>query len=336
MTPRPHVLVLAHGDLLQQIFPDTIRRELDAFAEARYNDLDRPFSEAELVERITDADGCITTWGSPRFTPEVVSSAPRLRVIAHAAGSVKPIVSDAVFQRGIVVTSAAGVIARYVGEMALVLAIAALRDLHRYDRMLKEDRAWRGEGIGPPDTLVEQRVGLIGFGRTAREFAELLRPFKVDLLCYDPHAERNAIEAAGGRPSSLEEVLTTCRVISLHAASLPTTRHLLDAARLRMIPDGAVLVNTARGALIDTAALVEELRTGRLKAALDVFDPDEPLPSDHPLRELPNVILTPHISGPVVSRYWQMGRQAVSNVRLVLSGGTPPDAVTADQLDMIA
>jgi phosphoglycerate dehydrogenase-like enzyme len=140
----------------------------------------------------------------------------------------------------------------------------------------------------------------------------------------------------GARAATLEEILTTCRVISLHAASLPATRHLLDGKRLRLIPDGAVLINTARGALIDTDALVAELKTGRFTAALDVFDPDEPLPPEHPLRDLPNVILTPHIAGPVRGRYWEMGRHCVENVALALSGETPSGAITAEQIDWIA
>jgi len=333
---KPKVLVLAHGELFRDLFTDRVRRELERFADARYNDLGRNLTEAELRERAAEAVGCITTWGSPRFTPEVVAAAPNLKIIAHAAGTVKPFVSEAVFERGIVVTSAAPVIARYVGEMALAVTLASLRDLARHDRVLKEGHGWDDPSVGSPRTLLEQRVGLIGFGSTGREFARLLRPFKATLLIHDPHVEPAVMAKFGGKAASLEQILTTCRVISLHAASIPSTRHLLNAERLRLIPEGSVLVNTARGALIDTEALVAELRTGRFSAALDVFDPQEPLPSDHPLRELPNVILTPHISGPVRERYWEMALGAVRNIRLVCAGKTPPGAVTADQLARLA
>jgi phosphoglycerate dehydrogenase-like enzyme len=336
MSASPKALVTAYGELAELVFPERVRAELAKFADARYNDGDRQFTQEELLELIRDVDAVLTTWGAPKFTPEVLSAAPRLKVIAHAAGTVKPFVSAAAFARGIVVTNSAGVIARYVGEMALLLTLACLRDLTRYDRGLKEGRAWRVEGAAPPDTLRERRVGLVGFGATAREFAALLPPFHVELLCYDPAVDSSVMAAFGGKPASLEEILTTCKVISLHAASIPSTRHLLSAERLRMIPDGTILVNTARGALIDTAALVAELRTGRFKAALDVFDPDEPLPPDHPLRELPNVILTPHMSGPVTSRYWEMGRHSVENVRIVLSGGVPPGAITPAQYETMA
>ncbi len=342
MATRPNVLVLPHGDQFETIFPDSVRRELEVFAEARYNDLGREMTEEELRHRVSDIDACITTWGSPRFTPEVVAAAPRLAVIAHAAGTVKPYVSDAVFSRDILVTSAAPIMAPYVAEMALLFTLACLRNLLRHDRALKHDRAWQVEDLGSPDTLRDQRVGLIGFGATAREFAALLKPFHVDLLCSDPHVDRAILAAHGARPAGMEEILTTCRVVSLHAASLPSTRHLLSAARLRLIADGAVFINTARGALIDADALVKELQTGRFTAALDVFDPDEPLPADHPLRDLPNVILTPHVAGPVRSRYWEMGRQAVNNIRLVCATDGPPSThelsgvVAAEHLDWLA
>jgi phosphoglycerate dehydrogenase-like enzyme len=342
MPSGPNVFVLAHGDLYQTVFTDRVRADLESFANARYNDLGRNLTEEELHARVADVDACITTWGSPRFTPEVIGAAPRLRIIAHAAGTVKPYVSEAVFTRGIVVTSAAPVIARYVGEMALLLSLACLRNLTRHDRALKQDRAWHVEELGSPETLRDQRVGLIGFGATAREFAALLAPFRVELLCFDPHVDSAALEGFSARPAELDEILTTCRVISLHAASVPATRHLLDAERLRRIPEGAVLINTARGTLIDMAALVEELKTGRFRAALDVFDPDEPLPADHPLRDLPNVILTPHVSGPVQSRYWEMGQQTVNNVRFVCAPESHPSseplsgAVTAERLSWMA
>lgn len=342
MADRPNVLVLAHGDLFDAIFPEAVRADLEGFASVRYNELGRNLTEEEVLARVSDVDACITTWGSPRFTPEVVAAAPRLKIIAHAAGTVKPFVSEPVFARGIVVTSAGVVIARYVGEMALMLSLACLRKLTRFDRSMKEERAWHAEELGFPETLREQRVGLIGFGATAREFAALLEPFRVELLCSDPHVDPAALEAYGARPAGVEEILTSCRVISLHVASLPSTEHLLDAKRLRLIPEGAALINTARGSLVDTAALVEELKTGRFTAALDVFDPEEPLPADHPLRDLPNVILTPHVSGPVRSRYWEMGRQVVNNVRLVCSPESAPagavlsGAIAAERLDWIA
>jgi len=336
MSLRPRVFVTAFGDLAETVYAKRVRDELESFAEARYNDLGRKPEEAELIERIADADACLTTWGAPQFTERALAAAPRLRIIAHAAGTVKPFISPAAFERGIIITNAAGVIARYVGEMALLLSLACLRDLPTYNRALKEEDGWQVPGAGPADTLREKRVGLIGFGATGREFAGLLGPFKVELLCYDPVVPAEVMAEYGARPATMDEILRTCDVISLHAASLPSTRGLLNAERLAMIRDGAVLVNTARGALIEMEALVAELRKNRFRAALDVFDPEEPLPPSHALRSLPNVILTPHVSGPVPTRYWEMGLHAVQNVRIVLSGGRPAGAITAEQFETMA
>lgn len=336
MSTRPKVLVTAFGELTDQVFPEKVREQLEAFADARYNDLGRTFDEDELIARIADADACLTTWGAPQFTPKALAAAPKLKIIAHAAGSVKSFISSEAFARGIVVTNAAGVIARYVGEMALLLALACLRNLPRYHHALAQEGGWEVTTPGPTDTLREKRVGLIGFGATGREFAKLLPPFGVELLAHDPALPEEVLAEHGARPASLEEVLQTCDVISLHAASLPSTRGLLNAERLAMIQDGAVLVNTARGALIEMDALVSELSKGRFRAGLDVFDPEEPLPPDHPLRRLPNVILTPHVAGPVPTRRWEMGRQAVENVRIVLSGGVPPGAISLEHFEMMA
>jgi phosphoglycerate dehydrogenase-like enzyme len=335
MSSRPAVLVLAHGELSESLFPAPVRAKLESFAEARYSDLGRGMKQEELQARVGDVTGCITTWGSPKFTPEVVAAAPKLKIIAHAAGTVKPFVSDPVFERGIVVTSAAPIIARYVGEMALAFTLTCLRDLPGHDRVIKNG-GWHDVNLGLPRTLLEQRVGLIGFGSTGREFARLLRPFNVELLVCDPHVDQTVIAQYGGKPAAMEEVLTTCRVISLHAASIPATKHLLNAERLRLIPAGALLVNTARGALIDLDALVKELETGRFAAALDVFDPEEPLPASHPIRELPNVILTPHVSGPVKERYWEMAMGAVEDIEMVCAGKTPPGAISAEQIARMA
>ena len=336
MSSKPKAFVTAFGGLAQTVYAQPVREELGAFAEASYNDLGRKPEEAELIERIAEADACLTTWGAPQFTERALAAAPRLKIIAHAAGTVKPFISPAAFERGIVITNAAGVIARYVGEMALLLSLACLRDLTTYDRGLKEGDGWEVAGAHPADTLREKRVGLIGFGATGREFAGLLAPFKVELLCYDPVAPAEVMAEYGGRPATIEEILKSCDVISLHAASLPSTRGLLNAERLAMIREGAALVNTARGALIEMEALVAELKKNRFRAALDVFDPEEPLPPGHALRGLPNVILTPHVSGPVPTRHWEMGLQAVENVRTVLSGGVPEGAITAEQFETMA
>ena len=200
MSDRPVALLLAYGDLAEQVYPASVRAELESFAEVRLNDLGRAPSEEELRARIGDVSFCLTTWGAPNFSPEVLAAAPHLKLIGHAAGSIKGFVPAEAFARGVVVTNAAGVIARYVGEMALTLTLACIRDIPNYSRAIKVDKTWGSRIAGPPRTLFDQRVGLIGFGATGREFASLLPPFNVDLLCYDPFVVPERMAALGAHP----------------------------------------------------------------------------------------------------------------------------------------
>lgn len=332
---RPRIALLLHPDIRALLFPDEVLARLRAFAE--------PLDPADAHRRkvaarlIGEADGVITSWKSPRLTEEMGRSARNLKIIAHAAGSVKAFVDPVFFERGVAVTNAASAIAPSVGEMALALTLAGLRSMTRYDRLVKGGDFRKSSTVAPPDSrgLFGRRVGLVGFGRTAREFLHLLEPFGCEILVYDPFADPVKIRAAGARPTSLDEVLENSDVISLHTAYTPETHHLLNAERIAKIRDGALIVNTARGSLLDETALVGRLRDGTLSAALDV-QTVEPLPAGSELATAPNVILTPHIAGPTVERLPELGRTAVEDLRLYFSGVTPGNLVTAAMLSTMA
>jgi phosphoglycerate dehydrogenase-like enzyme len=217
------------------------------------------------------------------------------------------------------------------------MTLAGLRSLIRYDREVRRGGFRKSYTAAPTDSrgLYGRTVGLIGFGRTARDFIRLLQPFGCEILAFDPHAEPSVLAAAGARPATLEEVLGTSDVVSLHAAYTPETHHLLNAERLAMLKDGALLVNTARGALVDETALAAQLRTGRIAAGLDVTVV-EPLPCGAELTALPNVILTPHIGGPTYERLPELGRSAVEDLRIFFAGGRPPNLITPQMLATMA
>jgi phosphoglycerate dehydrogenase-like enzyme/predicted dehydrogenase len=166
-------------------------------------------------------------------------------------------------------------------------------------------------------------VGLLGWGHSARHFADLLRPFSCTVLVWSEFAEPTELAEHGARPASLAEILGGARVVSLHRGLTDATRGFLDTGRLSELRPGAVLVNTARGRLIDEAALVARLRRGDIVAALDVFD-DEPLPADHALRALPNTILTPHNAGNTAQELTRMGNQALGYAAAWARGDSVP------------
>ncbi len=301
--------------------------------------LDRP-DEDTLIDWLSGADGLITSWGTP-LTDRVIGRS-QLRVIAHAAGSVKWL-PKAVWERGIAVTHAAPVIAVAVGEMALALTLACLRHIPEHDIAFKT-RGMRGETSLTPKLLVTRslhglRVGIIGASATGREFVKLLQAFgDVDIWAADPYLTDDDARRLGVRIAPLEELLSSCDVVSLHCPLLPETHHLINTHTLRLLKDGAVLINTARGALIDHDALLTELQSGRISAGLDVYletIKDDEIPTSA-YRELRNVIVTPGLAGPAGTITKRMSLFIAEELERFFAGQPLAKRVTAEMLPAIA
>lgn len=235
----------------------------------------------------------LTSWGTPPLTAEALAGAPGLLAVAHAAGTVRSLVPAAAYDRGVAVFSAAPRIAESVAEYCLAATLTLLRRLPELDAEMRTG-TWRGRGLRGRE-LTGARIGIIGASSTARAFLRLLAPFRVRAAVYDPYLSADDARALGVRLAPLEEV-AACDIVSVHAPATPETTGLLDRAALARIPDGGILVNSSRGLVVDQDALLDELRAGRISAALDVFDPEPPaLPAD--LRAAPNVLLSPHVAG---------------------------------------
>ena len=328
------IITMEQSPVFEDIFADDIMTDLKEYADVILNDLGRKFTKEELAERSGDVDAIITAWGAPKIDMSIVEVAPKLKIISHAAGTVKKFISEEIWDAGIVVTNAASVMAPYVGEFALCLALALLRTLPKYGFGVTKD-AWEGAACVTNETLFGKTVGVIGLSHTGREFIRLLAPFNCNILAYDPYASEEKAASLGVNLVSLEKLLSTSKVISLHAPITNETIGMLNAAKLKLIQNGAVFVNTARGILIDHDALTKELETGRFKAALDVTYP-EPLPADHPLRSLPNVLITPHIAGPTTDGRRDMFRCVVDDLKLFWTGQKIKNEVTKQMLETMA
>jgi phosphoglycerate dehydrogenase-like enzyme len=247
---------------------------------------------------LRESDALVTTWDSPRFGEELLSLAPRLRLVAHCGGEVKGRFARPLFER-LTIANAPGPMAHFVAELAVTFLLMAARRVDEWREALRRpsNRVYERlhlEGAGP-ETLRGRTVGLLGFGRIGRETARLLRPFGPRLLVHDPYAAAPAVRRGGGRPVTLARLLRASEHLVIAAALTDATRGLLDGAALRLLPDGASVVNVARGGIVDLRALTAEVRSGRLRCALDVTDPVEPLPVRHPLRRMRGAILTPHV-----------------------------------------
>jgi phosphoglycerate dehydrogenase-like enzyme len=284
---RPRLVVLAPARLFRSFF--------DA---PRVRRLDRGFRWTRGPAGLRDAEALVTTWDSPRFDEGLLARAPRLRVIAHCGGEVKGRFARPLFSR-LTVTNAPAPMAAPVAELAVTLLLHAVRNVDAHGRALRRDAAALHRRIhrdgASDETLRECPVGLLGFGRIGREIARLLAPFGVRLLVHDPYVPADAIRRGGGQPVPWNRLLSGSRHLVLAAALTDRTRRILDADALRRLPDGAAVVNVARGGLVDLPALTREVRQGRLRCALDVTDPEEPLPRAHPLLRLPGAVLTPHV-----------------------------------------
>lgn len=282
---------------------------------------------------LAQADVILGHWGCPRITAEVLESAPRLRQVAYAAGTVKAVVSDAVFDRGIRVTSCADANAEPVAEFTLAAILMSNKDVFWRRDVLRDPSIGklRQQGDRPVGNW-NKTIGLIGASLVGRRVIERLRPFpQFAVTLYDPFVSEEQAAELGVRKLGLDELCAVADIVSIHAPDLPSTRHMIAAPQLAAMRTGSTLINTARGALVDHEALLAEVSSGRLSAMLDVTDP-EPLPIDHPLRSLPNVYLTPHLAGSEGSELARLAEWAIDEIERFTQGRPPRHPVTKAML----
>ena len=287
---------------------------------------------AEMKRLLADATVAIGGWLTPRFTPELLAGAPKLKLIANSAGTVKHMVSDAAYDRGIAVTTAAGLNATPVAQLTVAMMVAMLKQV---PWLIRDCAAglWNygNERVGLCRELQEMDIGLIGASRVGREVIRLLKAYKgLRIKVYDPFLPPAAAKELGVELASLEDCCR-CEIVSIHAPDLPETHKMINAKMLALIPDHGILINTARGALLDEAALIAEVRRRPLYAWLDVTDP-EPPPPDSPLRREPHILLTPHVAGAMQQACRDMGAAAIDEAIRFLAGRPPLAAVTREML----
>lgn len=310
-------VTIPQGDVRDSFIPLEVKKRLTGMGNVRWHDGRENLTEEELAGQIKDAQVCLTGWGTARFTREVLKSAPCLQVIAHTGGTVAPVVDDAAYDRGIRVLSGNEIYAQSVAEGVIGYMLAALRRIPKYAHRMQNvgwsEPDWYTEG------LLGQRVGLVGFGAVARYTATMLRAFDVELLIASEHMSEEEACRYGAQKSTLEEIFSSCKVVSLHMAATPKTYRQIGERLLRLLPDGALLINTARGSVVDEEALARALKEGRFQAVLDVFE-TEPLPMDSPLRGLSNAMLIPHMGGPTMDRRPVVTRSLLGAIARVLAG----------------
>lgn len=324
-----NVLILSSDALFSHFFGEKNLARLGEVAHwTRYSS--REDSES-LRQQVKEADALMTTWHSPFLTREILGDDPRVKLIAHCGGEVKSRVAEDLFEH-VTVTNAADPMASGVAEMAVALMLTLVRRIPEYVAEMRRGEIRTNEEVSSGESLRGRKVGIVGFGRIGRALALLLEPFGVELFVSDPHCPNEVVANHRAQLVDLDRLVESCSVVVLAAGLTAESENLFDSRRLALLSDDSYLINVARGGLVDLEALLVELRSGRISAGLDVTDPVEPLPPDHELRQLPNVLLTPHIAAGGIEMRRQMGALAVEEVVRFAHSEPPANRVTREML----
>ena len=334
--------ILAAGDhfVAPQLFDDALRAELGGshqishlmagWPEEPFSDVgsgdsvvhEASGTEEEIIAALEGVGVCVTQMAP--FTARVFDARPELEMLAVCRGGPVNVDLDAADRAGVVVAQAPGRNAAAAAEYAVGLMLAVMRRIPLADAELRAGR-WRGDFYAFDEAGLEldgATVGLVGYGAIGRRVARVMTAFGATVLVADPYTDTATARTDGVRLVDLDELLGTATVISLHARLTDETRGLIGADEIAKMPRGTVLVNSARGGLLDHGALPDALRSGQLGGvALDVYDV-EPLPPDWPLHSAPNVVATPHLAGATQETAERAARIVAGEVGRFLRGET--------------
>lgn len=333
---KPLVAIAIGKANYKRMFSQQAWDALETFANVIHHPGDEPTEKDELIKLLKDADAVITSWGVAQMDADVMKAAPNLKAMAHMGSSVKRFVSDAFWQRNMHLTSTGIALARTVAETTLGLMIVGQKRIWQLAQHVR-DGGWRDAPVWDrwyACELYRNNVGIIGASNVGRHVIELLKPFKPNVLLFDPFVTAEEAQKLGATKVELEELLSQSDVVSIHAPANAQTHHMLNAAGLALMKDNALLINTARGTLIDEQALIGELQKGRFFAFLDVTDPEPPA-ADSPLRTLDNVVVVPHIAG-CIDNCTMLGELAVEEIRRFFAGEPAVYQITPELFERIS
>ena len=285
------------------------------------------------------ANAIITGWGTPAITEEQLATATELRVLVHSAGSARYLIPPSFWKRPLRLATCNEALGVGVAETTLGMIIAGLKGFFPASANTRAGN-WSNSpsfNIGGfvIRELYETPIGIIGASKIGRHLIRLLKNFQVQVLLYDPYLTEQEADDLGVQKVELDDLMSQSEVVTLHAPAMESTRHMLGREQFAAMKDGAIFINTARGIIVDEAALVAELKTGRIFAFIDVTDPEPPA-ADHPFRQLSNCVLTPHIAGGVTNGCLRQGRSVVDQIQEFTRGQTMHGEVTAERFKIMA
>ena len=273
--------------------------------------------QEKLKELVKDVSAIIVR-SKPKVTKEIIDTAPNLKVIARAGVGLDNIDVEYAKSKGIEIVNAPAASSRSVAELAIALIFNVARKVAFADRKMREGVWAKKQCMG--FELEGKTLGVIGFGRIGYAVAKIAKAIGMKILLYDVIKNEERAREVDGKFVELEELLKNSDVVTIHVPLLESTHHLINEERLKLMKPTAILINTSRGPIVDTNALVKALQEGWIAGAgLDVFE-EEPLPKDHPLTKFDNVVLTPHIGASTVEAQERAGIEVAEKVVKILKG----------------
>ena len=329
---KPRALFALPASMYEVIYAGHPRERLDQRVDIIGGPMDQEAVAA--FPRLNEVEFLLMGWGSPRLDAELLAALPRLRAVLYGAGSIRAVVSDAFWARGLPICSAAAANAIPVAEYAHAAILLSLKQVWYYERTAQRTRRW--PRFIHTAGAYRSTVGLVSLGAIGRLVAERLRTSDLEVVAYDPYASPELASALGVRLVTLAELFQISDVVSLHTPALKETEGLITGSLLRSMKQHATLLNTARGVIIREDELIATLKDRPdLTAVLDITYP-EPAVEGSPLYELPNVVLTPHIAGSMGEECKRMGAFMVEELDRFLSGQPLRWRVTREQFERMA
>lgn len=309
------LVTLPEGNVREKFLTSETKQLLNTHFNVTWNETGACYTKEQLYKVAKDFDIILTGWGTPTFIGSDAVKCGKIKLIAHTAGSVADLLDDEAYQNKIKVISGNRLFAESVAEGTIAYILSALRYLPDEIYGMKNSMLWKTAGVMDSRGLLYKTVGLIGYGMISRHLMRLLKPFGVKIKIFSRHPmDMDFLKDMNAEPATLDEIFSTCPIVSLHSSLTDGTRGMIGREHLEKMLPGSVFVNTARGAIVKEAEIVEVLsERPDIMAVLDVFE-TEPLPAESPLRKLDNVYLIPHKGGPTVDSWGYIGYEVVSDV----------------------
>ncbi len=322
--------ILIPKEAQNAIFSPESKKVLENIVNVVWNEKNEQLTEEEACSLLKGCEIAVSSWRTAKPTKLVLDSCPTIKLWEHAAGTVKGFFTDDIKGRDLIIASCAPAIGKTVAEMALGELIIGLR------RIIPNSQQNETISGAKPDNklyLSVSTIGVIGASRVGRYLLKLLQPFNVRILLYDPYITKEQARELGAiKVDTLMELCEQSDAVTMHTPNTKATFHMMGEEQFKAMKDDAVFINTSRGACVDEAALIAELKKGRLFAFLDVSDP-EPADLNSPIRTLPNIIYTSHLAGgPSI----HIGNQVVSDIQAYLKGQKLEMQVNWDMLETMA